>query len=307
MKKTIQIIILLWSSSLMSQTIVKIEPDDEKNKYISCYLLDENDMMLTLSFKDKNGFYDLRNIKTDSLKTYRLYLDDSRFMKIDREINLKKSDTLIIKLKPSKNCDCKTYPKNVFVKKCTFYDFGTYIGKSYRNIDELPLIVIKKAKKYLLSNVGKKFYKNIYFKKAQVLDSVSYNKSLKYNKMKNHLHYYLCFGFSNLSKGIGEYTFNIECDEFGNIINDMKLPKKNLDVNKLVSLKEIINSIENNNLYDKEKSNINFDYYFEKNIFVWKLKNCEYLPKNELICKESIFNAHNGKFIEIKIYKGTWD
>ena len=58
--------------------------DEDKNKYFSLYLLDENDIMKSLGFKDNNGFNNLNSLKLDSLKTYRLYLDDSRFIKIDK-------------------------------------------------------------------------------------------------------------------------------------------------------------------------------------------------------------------------------
>ena len=99
MKKIIQLIILLYSLNSFTQTIVKVEPDESKNKYFSIYLLDENDIMSTLGFKDSNGFYNLKNIKLDSLKTYRLYLDDTRFFKNRPKIKLKKKRHFNCKIK----------------------------------------------------------------------------------------------------------------------------------------------------------------------------------------------------------------
>ncbi len=308
MKHKIQIIfIAFWTLNLFSQTMVKVEPDNEKNKYFYLRFLDENDMFLSTKMRDQNGFYNLKSLRTKEITTCRVYLDDCRFIKIDKNLDLKSNDTLIIKLKPNPNCNDKIYPKDVIVKNCRFYDYMPYIPKEFDKLSDLPLDIVNKAKKHLSANINKKFLKKIYFKRAQLLDSIKFNKDRKINKLERRFHYYICFAFSNLSKGIGEYTFNIECDEFGNIINEMQIPKNKLDVNKLVALKEILDSIEIKNIYSKERTNIDFDFDNEYNIFVWKFTNNEYLPKNELVVKEYLFNAHNGKFIEIKVHGGTWD
>ena len=306
MKKIIQIIILFCALHSFSQTIIKVEPDEDKNKYFSLYLLDENDIMKSLGFKDNNGFNNLNSLKLDSLKTYRLYLDDSRFIKIDKILNLKSKDTLIIKLKPNPNCNCKTFPKDVLVMNCPYYNFGAYIAKEPRNLDELPLLISTKVKDYLKSRVGKKFYNNIYFKKGQIIDSIPYKKYFENSKMETRYHYFLCFAFSNLEKGIGEYTSNIELDEFGNIINDIKLPKKNKDINRLVSLNKIKNKAILEKFYIQDKTKIEMNYDFKKNILIWKFINEEYKPSGKYYQKELIFNAHNGKYIELKINEGTW-
>lgn len=286
--------------------MVKVLPNNEKNKHFLLLFLDENDRHLSTEMRDQNGFYNLKSLRTKKITTCRAYLDDCRFIKIDKNLDLKSNDTLIIKLKPNPNCKYKTYPKDVIVQNCTFYDWP-YIPQEFDKLSDLPLDIVDKAKKHLSANINKKFLKKIYFKRAQLLDSIKFNKDRKINKLERRFHYYICFAFSNLSKGIGEYTFNIECDEFGNIINEMQIPKNKLDINKLVGLKEILNSIKNKDIYNKDRTTIDFVYYYERNIFVWELTNCKHLPKNELICKRSFFNAHDGKFIETKISKGTWD
>ena len=306
MKKIIQIIILFYSINSLSQTIIKVETDDVKNKYFSLYLLDENDIMNSLGFKDNNGFNNLNSLKLDSLKTYRLYLDDSRFIKIDKKLNLKNKDTLIVKLKSNPNCNCKTFPKDVLVMNCPYYSFGAYIAKEPRNLNELPLLISEKVKEYLKSRVGEKFYRNMYFKKGQIIDSIPYKKYFEKSNMETRYHYYLCFAFSNLEKGIGEYTSNVELDEFGNIINDIKLPKKNKDIYKLISLKNIKNKAILEKFYIQDKTKIEMDFDSDKNILIWKFINEEYKPNGIYIQKELIYNAHNGKYINLKINEGNW-
>ena len=90
MKKLLQILPLFCFLNSFAQTIIKVETydDDEKNKYFLPHLIDEKYEGSTLGSKDSNGFYNLKYLKLDSLKTFRLYLDDSRFLKIDIKLNL---------------------------------------------------------------------------------------------------------------------------------------------------------------------------------------------------------------------------
>ncbi|MFH6992100.1 hypothetical protein [Flavobacterium sp. FlaQc-48] len=306
MKKTIQIIILLYSLTSFSQTIIKVEPDEEKNRHFNYFLLDQDDIMHHLGIDEHNGFYNLKNLKLDSLKTYRLYLDDSRFVKIDQELNLKNNDTLIIKLKPNPNCNCKSFPKDVFVSPCPYFSFGAYIPKEPRNLDvDLPAIISQKVKEYIRLRVGEKFYKNIYFKKGQVLDSIPAKKHSRNFKMTTRYHYYLCFAYSNIEKGIGEYASNVELDEFGNIIKEINFPKNNLKINEFVSFKKIKNKAIAKKFYN-EKTQTEMYYDPNKNILIWKFINQEFKPHGVFLSKELTYNAHTGQYLDLKINEGQW-
>ena len=306
MKKIIQLIILLYSLNSFTQTIVKVEPDESKNKYFSIYLLDENDIMSTLGFKDSNGFYNLKNIKLDSLKTYRLYLDDTRFLKIDEKLNLKRNDTLIVKLKLNPNCNCKNFSKNLLAMKCQFYDHRPYISKQVRSLAELPIMIVKKVQNYLKSRVGEKFYRKIYFKAGQIMDTTKYDKYFKNFKIASRYSYNLCFATSNIKKGIGEYTATIELNDFGNVINDINLPKENKDIIRLVSLKKIKKKAIVEKFYVEGQTKIEMNYDSSKNILVWKFINDDYKSNGIYFEKELTFNAHNGKRLELKTSTGTW-
>lgn len=306
MKKLIQIITLFCFFNSFAQTIIKVESYDEKHKYLSPRLIDDNDIMGLLGFEDDNGFYNLKNLKLDSLKTYRLYLDVPQFLKLDKKLNLKNNDTLIVKLKPNPNCNCKTFPKDVLVMHCPYYSFGAYIVKEPRSLDDLPLDISLKVKNHLLSRVGEEFYKKIYFKRGQIIDSIPYKKYFEKSEMKTRYHYYLGFAYSNMEKGIGEYCSNIEVDEFGNIIKDIDFPKKNSAINKLVSLQEIRNKAINRKFYVKEKTKIELSYDESKNIFVWKFTNEEYKPNNTFLQKILRYNAHDGMYLDLNITEGQW-
>lgn len=315
MKKLLQILTLFCFLNSFAQTIIKIETyDEKKHKYFLPHLIDENDIRESLRFEDGNGFYNLKNLKLDSLKTYRLYLDDDRFVKIDQKLNLKNNDTLIVKLKPNPNCNCKTFPKDVLVMSCPYYSFGAYIAKEPRSLDDLPLDISLKVKNYLLSRVGKEFYEKIYFKKGQIKDSIPYKKYFPnsqrnpeyYDQMKTRYHYYLCFAYSNMEKGIGEYCSNIELDEFGNIIKNIDFPKKNSEINKLVSLNKTKNKAISRKFYIEGKTKIELNYDVNKNILVWEFINEEYKPNGIYIQEILQYNAHNGKYLDLKINNGQW-
>lgn len=306
MKKIIQTIIIFNSLNIFSQTIIKVVPDEDKNKYFLVGLLDENDIMKTLGSEDKNGFFNLYNLKLDSLKSYRLFIDDSRFIKIDHKLNLKNKDTLVVKLKPNPNCNCKTFQKDVLVMNCPYYSFGAYTAKEPRNLDELPLLISKKVKDHIKLRVGEKFYKNIYFKKGQIIDSINYNKYFEKSKMETRHHYYLCFAYSKVQKGLGEYTSNIELDELGNIIKDIDFPKNNSYINNLVALSKIKKKAIDEKFYIDGKTKIEMNFDANKNILIWKFINEEYKSNGVYIEKELIYNAHNGKYLELKVNEGQW-
>lgn len=307
MKKIIQAIIFLWALNSFSQTVIKVEPDEEKNKYFNYSLLDQDDITHHMGVNEKDGFYNLKNLKLDSLKTYRLYLDDPRFVKIDQELNLKTNDTLIIKLKPNPNCNCKSFPVDVFVSGCPYYSFGAYTPKEPRNLDtDVPFMISQRVKDYLRLRVGEDFYKNIYFKKGQIIDSIPYKKYSKNGKITTRYHYYLCFAYSNIDKGIGEYTSNVELDEFGNTLKDINFPKNNSQINQFVSFKEIKNKAIAKKFYNKETTKIEMYYEPTKNILIWKFINQEYKPHGVFLINELTYNAHTGEYLDLKVSEGRW-
>lgn len=304
MKKLLYILSLFCFLNSFAQTMIKVETydDDEKHKYFLPHLIDENEMGSSLGTEDDNGFYSLKYLKLDSLKTYRLYLDDSRFIKVDKKLNLKNNDTLIVKLQPNPNYKPKTFSKDVILINCPFYDVYPYMPKIATRLDDLPLKVSQKVKDYLLSRVGEKFYKQIYFKEGKIIDSIFYKR----HNMETRYLYILCFSFSNIEKGIGEYTSNIEVDEFGKIIKDIDLPIKNPLINNIISLQETKNKAVNRKFYVKEKTKIELNYDVSKNILVWKFTNEDYKSNNTFLQKILRYNAHNGKYLDSNIAEGQW-
>ena len=304
MKKLLYILSLFCFLNSFAQTIIKVETydDDEKHKYFLPHLIDENDMGSSLGTEDDNGFYSLKYLKLDSLKTYRLYLDDSRFIKVDKKLNLKNNDTLIVKLKPNPNYNPKTFPKDVIVKYCPFYDVYPYMPKIVTKLNDLPLTISQKVKDYLLSRVGENFYKKLYFKEGKIIDSLF----CKRHNMETRYLYILCFSFSNIEKGIGEYTSNIEVDEFGKIITEIDLPKNSNSINKLISLKEAKNKAINQKFYVEEKTKIELNYDVSKNILVWKFTNEDYKSNNTFLQKILRYNAHSGKYLDLNVAEGQW-
>lgn len=304
MRKFVQVIILFCFFNSFSQSIIKVETydNDDKHKYFLPHLIDEEDKAFVLGIEDSNGFYNLKPLKLDSLKTFRLYLDDSRFVKVDKKLNLKSNDTLIVKLEPNQNCNCKSFSKDLIVMNCPFYDLYPYIPKRTRKLDDLPLNVSQKVNDYLLSRVGEKFYKNIYFKEGETIDSTLYKR---YNA-KTRYHYILCFAFSNIEKGIGEYTSNIEVDEFGKIIKDINLPKENEAINNLIGLKDVKSKAINRKFYREGITKTELNYDVNKNILVWIFTNEYYKPDGVFLQKVLQYNAHNGAYLDLSNTEGRW-
>ena len=143
-------------------------------------------------------------------------------------------------------------------------------------------------------------------KKGQIIDSINYNKYFENSIIETRYHYYLCFAYSNVEKGLGEYTSNIELDEHGNIIKDIDFPKNNSYINNLVALSKIKKKAINKKFYIDGKTKIEMNYDANKNILIWKFINEEYKSNGVYIEKELIYNAHNGKYLELKVNEGQW-
>ena len=165
--------------------MVKVLPNNEKNKHFLLLFLDENDRHLSTEMRDQNGFYNLKSLRTKKITTCRAYLDDCRFIKIDKNLDLKSNDTLIIKLKPNPNCKYKTYPKDVIAKNCRFYDYMPYIPKEFDKLNDLPLDIVNKAKKHLSANINKKFLKKYISKEHNCSIAFNIIKPIKKIKCKD--------------------------------------------------------------------------------------------------------------------------
>jgi len=124
--------------------------------------------------------------------------------------------------------------------------------------------------------------------------------------METRYFYILCFAFSNIEKGIGEYTSTIEVDEFGKIIENIDLPINNPLINNIISLKETKNKAINRKFYVEEKTKIELNYDVNKNILVWKFTNEDYKSNNTFVQKILRYNAHNGKYLDLNIAEGQW-
>ena len=124
--------------------------------------------------------------------------------------------------------------------------------------------------------------------------------------METRYLYILCFAFSNIEKGIGEYTSTIEVDEFGKIIKDIDLPIKNPLINNIISLKETKSKAINRKFYVEEKTKIELNYDVSKNILAWKFTNEDYKSNNTFLQKILRYNAHNGKYLDLNIAEGQW-
>lgn len=124
--------------------------------------------------------------------------------------------------------------------------------------------------------------------------------------METRYLYILCFAFSNIEKGIGEYTSTIEVDEFGKIIENIDLPINNPLINNIISLKETKNKAINRKFYVEEKTKIELNYDVNKNILVWKFTNEDYKSNNTFVQKILRYNAHNGKYLDLNIAEGQW-
>ena len=291
---------LLYVTFLNGQTVIKINTYDTINqKYFLPRLLDEREISTSVGFLEKRGYYNLKHSRLDSLKSYRLYLDDARFKKILIKLDLKKNDTLIVNLEPNPNCNCRKFPKNVFVKNCPFYDTWLYEPGKLRKIEDLPKNVSIKIKNHLVKKLGKTFYSKLYFKQANLIDNNLYDG---YDK-KSRYHYIVCFAFSNEIAGIGEYTATIELDDFASIYNDIKLPNNYKYINLFKSFDSVKKRAINQKHYIEGKTERDFDFDEKLNIFVWKFINNEHQGDGHFIQRVYIYSAHSGEFKDLVINK----
>ncbi|MEK8180831.1 hypothetical protein WMW71_10820 [Flavobacterium buctense] len=308
MKKLIQFSLLICSLNLFSQSTIKFVDFTSKKpaKDILAHIINDNDVLENTGITDKNGYFYLKVLKFDKTKNYYYYIDQANYIKVKEKIDWEIKDTITVELKANPNYRAKNFPKETLVMNCPYFDFGGYVSKEPRSLSELPIAISTKVKSYLLSRVGKKFYKNIYFKQGQIIDSIPYKKYFENAKMETRYYYFLCFAYTNLEKGIGEYTSNVELDEFGNIIKDIDFPKKSSTSNKFISLEEIKKKAVEKNFFIKDKTNVELDYDTVNNILVWKFINEEHKENGIFLQSELTYNAHNGNFLDLKVNKGEW-
>ena len=187
-----------------------------------------------------------------------------------------------------------------------------------RTYNDLPKKISCKVKKYLKKRVGKKLYDDFQLIGGRIINLERLkirNKGWETSKTK----YELCFAYRDLNADINMYAVSMKLDEKGNILKNIEFPivNKRLEFLKIVSLKKIKKIAVEKRMfvekrifkkgeYIKDETEIKMDYDKDNNILIWKFINHIQYSNHTTLNKIFSFNAHDGKFIDLKSTKGTW-
>lgn len=175
---------------------------------------------------------------------------------------------LIFAQKPSKFGKC---PVEYGIQ--VSYNFGKN-SKSYkttRNIKDISPIIIGRIQEQLKSRVGQQFFEKLEFDFGRVEDFDD-TLPLKTNDTERIDGYDFVFRFSDESKGLKNFSFNVVADAKGNLLADLALPDIASNPSKavLVPCKEAL-AIAVKNGFPLERSSIYFIYDWDTKNFVWDI------------------------------------
>lgn len=291
------------STFIYLNSLLKINP--------SHLLNEENEKGLRIIVQDGNEYkIDIfKNNKELNLYTYapEIYIEKKipyfeEKIKFTRAVNYFKNLFYLSESSDKKEILTINLKDSLYVKNCSHYNFGKYVAAEYETLNQIPK-VSSIIKKYLSNRVHPYYLNKMYFKKAQVIDSIPFKKEFPKAEMKTRFHYFLCFAFSDSNKGIGEYTSNLEIDEHGNIIKDIEFPKRTASNSYLASLQKIKKELIRKGFYRYNSTKIDLIYETNKDLLIWHFINEEVKENGELFQHIMSYNAHTGNYLSIETIK----
>ena len=213
---------------------------------------------------------------------------------------MSKNDTLTIILSKDTNMNYnKSFDKKMYVSPPLFFNYS-YAFDEYRKINEIPKEIKTKTIKFLQKKINYNYFNEIYFKKGIVIDSNYLVNSSEKKNMKTKLEYYLCFAYSNIKKGIGEYVFIVKTDQEGKILNNIEFPTKSNHNNNIIQLEKIKEKAVKKGFFQDTETDIDLTYDINNNILVWVFTKKEHIKDVEWKESKLLYNAHNSKLITLK-------
>lgn len=303
MRLTLLYTLLLFSISGLTQTVVRFINPETKEPVCGIYskIFKNETTFENCGGSNKEGISRLRIRNVDTNAKYYFSFNYTKYKPIWHEIDLNNRDTLIVKL--IKEDYYYDRSDSIFSSQgCSSRSYLNYYPRCPRTLEDLPKDIANKLKQHLIERIGVKDYNKTRLIGGQIID-VDYLQSINEKTA-----YSLCFCYSNLDAGIGMYTSKIKLDIEGNILEEIGLPRF-VGVQssmEFVPYTEIIKKVRQNKKYQDIRLKAEMAYEAKENILIWKFINEIFEDNGTYIRNESIYNAHNGKFLRIDTQKGEW-
>ncbi len=253
---------------------------------------------------NEQGYYTPYIREYDSTAQYQFSLNFMKYKPVWKEIDLTKSDTLVIPVFKDdyyiENSD------SLFTKRSSIYSWGKYTPRRIRSYNDIPENIAAKAREYLKARVGNEIASNFELVSGQIIELNEFKEYFPGSTHKTA--YYLGLSYRNLDKGISMYASNLELDENGNVVKELQFPiiANDTCAFEIYSFKRIKQKAQQEKFYSPDKSKINMEYDSDKNILMWEIINDKFSQDGKFTRKQYYYNAHNGEYIGEKINNGEW-
>jgi len=306
MKRTILILLFFTILSCFGQTTFKIVDGVSKTPLcgFGTTIYKNENSFVNCGGSNQDGYYTPYILKFDSTAQYQFSLNDYKYKPVWKDIDLTKSDTLVICVYKDEyyinDCD------SLFTKRSSHYSWGKYTPRQIRSFDDIPQNIATKVKDYIKLRVGNDLANDFELVAGQIIELNEINKNYPVPITKTA--YYLGFSYRNLKFGISMYSSNLELDENGNVLKNLQFPivSNNSLPFVLFSYKKIKQKAQRDGFYFTDKTKIDMEYDPEKNILKWKFINEEFSNDHTYKQMQNYYNAHNGKYIGEKTDSGVW-
>ena len=306
LKRAIIILFLLNLLSCFGQTTFKIIDGESKTPISGIYstIYKNENSFVNCGCSNDDGYYTPNILKFDSTTQYQFSLDFMKYKPVWKEIDLAKSDTLVICVFKDEyyieNCD------SLFSKRSSHYSWGKYTPRQVRSFNDIPKNIANKVKDYLKERVGNDLASDFELVAGQIIELDEFNKYFPGSTRKTA--YYLGLSYRKFSFGISMYASNLELNENGDVVKDLQFPIVSNDTVPFMiySFSKIKKKAQREEFYFPNKTKIDMEYDSEKNTLLWKFINEEFSNDNTFKRKQNYYNAQNGEYIGEKTDKGVW-
>jgi hypothetical protein len=303
MRPLLYALLLLISHGSFAQSVLKFVKASSGEPMCGLYptIYKNGNTFATCGGTNEDGILKVKLSNFDSTATYQATVNLLKYEKIWKEIDLSKSDTVVIEVKD--NDYFIPGSKDILSQACSTFSLLDYNPSEPRILADLPENIADSVLTYLKNRVGSDNFSDLKFIGGQIIDFEEYRKHYPNSKRKTA--YYLCFSYRNLQAGIAMYSSKIELAENGEILKDIDFPLTDTKINP-ISLPDIRDKATKEGHFITGTTLIGMAYFSKTNRLVWKLVNDFLYEDNTSLTKHIFYDAQTGEFIREDSFKGSW-
>ena len=233
-----------------------------------------------------------------------LSINHSKYLPEWIEVDLMKSDTLTVLLRPDPNQN--GLGKEAIYQNCGEPIYKKYYPRPFREWEDLPKELLEKVETKLLDAFGPGLLKQLYLSSIYrfVADEMNQAEG-RIVYQPGEVGYRICLSYSNPKAGISQYSSDFYVNSSGHISKLPNFPNINLRPSfskgiDLLDFSELKKKVELDGEIDLEKSNSDFQYFARSNSFVWVFTQIMKENKNGIQSSKSVYyDAETGRKLAI--------